>query len=341
METTSEAEIQVLIALVELARPKETPNNNFYTFYPKTLDEAATYFRRFRTDWAAAFESLSDQGLVIREGGDYRLTEAGLIQAERLRDARPPIFYWYEEFYTEAPRSPAFAQHCERLYGKALCQDGFSDMTQIDTLMRAAEIGPGRRALDLGCGTGQIAEYIADETGAAVVGMDYSPAAIAEAQRRTPSKRDRLSFHIGNLDRLDFAPASFDTLIAIDTLYMPNDLDRTLAQMRALLKPGGRMAIYYSNMIWGDSAARESLRADQTPLGLALGRAGWTYQTWDFSADMHRLMQRKHQIAASLREAFAAEGRSFLCDHLLAESSDSMAPYDPDTAMLCRYLYLV
>jgi hypothetical protein len=52
-------------------------------------------------------------------------------------------------------------------------------------------------------------------------------------------------------------------------------------------------------------------------------------------------MQRKHQIAASLREEFAAEGRAFLCDHLLTESWEDTAPYDPDTRTASRYLYLV
>lgn len=341
MNPFSEAEIQVLIALIELAQPKETPNNNFYTFYPKTVEEAAAYFRKFRTDWTAAYDRLAARGLLVRAGADYRLTGAGRLQAQQVRDARPPIYYWYEEFYSEAPHSPAFSKYCELVFGKALCQEGFSDMAQVDTLLRVAEIGPRRRVLDLGCGPGLIAEYLSDTTGAPVSGMDYSPAAVAEAQARTASKRDRLAFSVGNLDRLEFPPASFDVLVSIDTLYMPNDLDHTLAQMRAILAPGGRMAIFYSNMLWGESADRETLHADHTPLGLALRRAGLAYETWDFSAEMVRLMQRKHQVAASLRAEFAAEGRSFLCDHLLNESDSGTAPYDPETSTMSRYLYLV
>ena len=58
MEVLTEPEIQLLIALLELTFPVETPNNNFYRFYPKTLEDAATYFRKFRADWSAAYESL-------------------------------------------------------------------------------------------------------------------------------------------------------------------------------------------------------------------------------------------------------------------------------------------
>jgi SAM-dependent methyltransferase len=167
----SEAETQVLIALIELASPKETPNNNFYTFYPKTLDEAASYFRKFRVDWTPAYESLLAKGLLTQKGPDYALTEAGRVEAERLRAARPPIWYWYEEFYDAAPDSPAYAHYCERVYGGALCQANFSDMAQLETLIQAAHIGKQSQVLDLGCGVGMIAEYITDVTGAQVTGM--------------------------------------------------------------------------------------------------------------------------------------------------------------------------
>ena len=340
MDSFSEAEIQALIALLELAQPKETPNNNFYTFYPKTLEEAAAYFRKYRVDWTAACADLVAQGLLVQAGSLYHLTEAGCAQAEQIRAARPPNWYWYKDLFNEAPRSPAFARFCEVLYGKYLCQAGFSDMAQLDAMLHALDLGEHSRALDLGCGIGMVAEYFSDVTGAHVSGMDYIPDAIAQAQERTAAKRRRLSFHVGNLDNLPFPPASFDVLISIDTLYMPNDLDDTLAQMRGLLTPGGRMAIFYTHMLWEPGSSRESLQADKTPLGEALGQAGLAFHTQDFTAETYGLMQRKRQIAEAMRADFAAEGRSFLYDHLVAESEGNPAPFDPQTSNMSRYLYV-
>jgi SAM-dependent methyltransferase len=342
MDSFSEAEIQVLIALLELAQPKETPNNNFYTFYPKTLEEAATYFRKYRVDWTEAYASLVAKGLLVQADALYHLTEAGRAQAEQIRDARPPIWYWYKEFYAEAPRSPTFARFCEALYGKYLCQAGFSDMAQLEAMLHALDLGEHSRALDLGCGIGLVAEYFSDVSGAHFSGMDYIPDAIAQAQERTASKRRRLSFHVGNLDTLPFPPGSFDALISIDTLYMPNDLDGTLAQMRGLLTPGGRMAVFYGYALWEDpSHSRENLQANKTPLGRALGRAGLAFHTRDFTAETYGLLQRKRQIAEAVRVDFAGEGRSFLYDHLVAESESSPAPFDPQTSTMSRYLYVV
>jgi ubiquinone/menaquinone biosynthesis C-methylase UbiE len=341
MDSFSEAEIQALIALLELAHPKETSNNNFYTFYPKTLEEAATYFRKYRVDWTDAYASLVAKGLLVQAGSLYQLTEAGCAQAEQIRDARPPNWYWYKDLFDEAPRSPAFARFCETLYGKYLCQAGFSDMAQLDAMLHALDLGEHSRALDLGCGIGMVTEYFSDVSGAHFSGMDYIPDAIAQAQARTAAKRRRLSFHVGNLDDLPFPPGSFDALISIDTLYMPNDLDSTLVQMRGLLTPGGRMAIFYTHMVWEPDSPRESLQADKTPLGQALGQAGLAFHTQDFSAATYGLMQRKRQLAEAMRADFAAEGRSFLCDHLVAESEGNPAPFDPQTSNMSRYLYVV
>ena len=347
MPDYTEAEIQLLIALVELAQPIETPNNTHYRFYPKTPDEAATYFRGLRVDWTPAVASLAGRGLVAADG--WTLTPAGMAAATAWRAARPPIFYWYQEVYADAPRSPAYAKFCAALYGKPLCQTNFSDMAQIDALLAATRLGPMSRALDLGCGVGMLAEHLSDVTGAHVTGLDYSPVAIAEAQRRTVAKRDRLDFRVGNLDDLPFAPGSFDTLISIDTLYMPNDLDATLAQMAALLTPGGQMAIFYMHMLWGLAPApkghppdpRATLCAEHTPLGEALTRAGLRYTTQDFSAATYAHMQRKYRLGLAMQAEFAAEGRPWLADYILAECERSDTPFDPATATMSRYLYHV
>jgi len=334
MHSLSEAEIQVLIALIELARPVETPNNNFYRFQPQTLAEAAAYFKGFRADWSEAYDDLALRGLLEPGVGGWALTGAGLKTAVEMRRARPPIYYWYREYYTTAPLSPAYRRFCEELYGRYLCQANFSDMDQLARLAETLDLRPTERALDLGCGIGLIAEYLSDSSGAAFTGIDYCPDAVAQALERTVSKRARLDFAVQNLDTLDFPDGSFDALIAIDTLYMPNDLDATLRKMAALLKPGGRMGIFYSTAVW-------DVDGERTPLGEALTRVGLAFTTQDFSRETHDHLQRKHQIGVALRPAFEAEGRLGLYDYILAESDGGDAPFDPLTCAITRYLYRV
>jgi hypothetical protein len=60
---------------------KETPNNNHYRFYPKTIEDAETYFRGFLIDWRQACPGLEKMGLVVPVHGSYTLTAEGLQAA--------------------------------------------------------------------------------------------------------------------------------------------------------------------------------------------------------------------------------------------------------------------
>ena len=341
MDALNEAEIQVLIALIELSQPIETPNNNFYRFHPQTIEEAATYFKGFRVDWSEAYDDLAARGLLEPGTAGWALTPAGQAAATELRQARPPIYYWYRAYYTSAPHSTAYRRFCAELYGRFLCQTNFSDMDQLDRLAEILNLRPDERALDLGCGIGLIAEYLSEGSGPAFTGIDYCPDAVAQALERTAAKRGRLDFAVQNLDTLAFPNGSFDALIAIDTLYMPNDLDATLRKMAALLKPGGRMGIFYSTAIWDVGGERARLQPERTPLGEALTRVGLPFRAWDFSRETHQHLQRKHQIGKALRPAFEAEGQLGLYDYILAESDSGDAPFDPQTCAITRYLYRV
>lgn len=343
--TVSEAERQLLIALIELTEPLETPNNTHYTFHPKTLEQAAAYFLHLRVDWQPAVESLPARGLITNDGGELGLTRAGAAVARQERLDHPPIWYWYREFYTLTDSSPAYSRFCAELYGRDLCQTDFSDMEQIDFLIETANLAQGAyahhpaRVLDLGCGSGKFAEYLSDCTGAQVWGVDYTPEAIEQALARTTDKRERLDFRVGNLDHLDFPPGAFDLLVSIDTLYMPNDLTATLRTMRRLLAPRGRMLIFYISMLFDPSQPRETLLPDRTPLAQALDQVGMSYTTWDFSEKTFHLMRRKRRLAESMRAEFEAEGTQFLYNHLITESDGSTHVYDPRTATISRYLY--
>jgi SAM-dependent methyltransferase len=336
--TLTEAEIQVLIAMIELEEPKETPNNNFYRFHPANLEQAARYFRKYREDWTDAYRTLAAKRMLSLDGADPRLTRTGRMAATHWRDERPPIWYWYKEFYLDAPASRTYREFCERLYGRYLCQQGFSDMGQIDRMLRCAGLSPAHRILELGCGTGMLAEYLSDTLGASVHGIDYAPDAITQAQERTASKRDRLSFAVGNMDSLEGDPQSFDAVLSVDSLYMPRSLSHTLARLRDLLAPGGQVLAFYLHF-HPAAGPGDSRPADRTPLAQALRQAGFGFSAVDFSRETYELMQRKRALAEELREEFAAEGRSYLYEHLAAESVDPEVPYDPGVAGQSRFLY--
>ncbi len=338
----SEAERQVLIAHIELEEPFETPNNTHYSLNPKTLEEAGAYFLDLREDWSTAVSRLIQDG-YLSEGtaGGYELTSSGKEAAYRERLEHPPIWYWYRKFFPMAARSRVYSQFCERLYGEDLCQAGFSDKSQVDFLIQQSGLKPGMRALDLGCGTGHVAEYLSERTGAKVTGIDYIPEAIQLALERTLEKRNTLDFRLGNLDHLDRMPGPFDVLVSIDTLYMPNDLPDVLTKMGRLLAPRGTILAFYSEMVFDSAQPRDCLRPEGTGLAKALATTGLGYQAYDFSQAAFLLMQKKNRLAREMRDQFEAEGTLFLYDFLIAESDAGETAYDPGTATAARYFYRI
>ncbi|MBE9556977.1 MAG: class I SAM-dependent methyltransferase [Proteobacteria bacterium] len=92
-------------------------------------------------------------------------------------------------------------------------------MDGIGDLLARLDLQAGDRVLDIGCGGGVISQYISDQTGANVTGLDYAASAIALATERTAAKGSRLTFVEGDISALDYPAHSFDAVVSLDTLY--------------------------------------------------------------------------------------------------------------------------
>jgi SAM-dependent methyltransferase len=96
-----------------------------------------------------------------------------------------------------------------------------------------AEVAP-ERLLEVGPGPGELAERLARELGATVVAIDSSERMVELARSRGVDAR------LGDVQALDLASESFDCGVAAWMLYHVPDLDRALAEIARVLRPGGR-----------------------------------------------------------------------------------------------------
>jgi SAM-dependent methyltransferase len=114
------------------------------------------------------------------------------------------------------------------------------------TFANRTGLGPaelaGRLVLDAGCGMGRYARVAADSTARLVVGMDLSLA--VSAARDLTSGRPNVSIVRGDLLRLPFAPGTFDLIYSLGVLDHTPDPRAAFLGLAALLKPGGRIAIW-------------------------------------------------------------------------------------------------
>jgi SAM-dependent methyltransferase len=111
----------------------------------------------------------------------------------------------------------------------------------VQTLITAIREGlpDGGRVVELGFGSGWLLEELLDRLPRARLhALDMAPAFIADAASRFGT---RVRLVRGDIERLPFAPASFDVITTNWTLYFMRDLAQALAGMRRCLRPGGRL----------------------------------------------------------------------------------------------------
>lgn len=105
-----------------------------------------------------------------------------------------------------------------------------------------AQIKPkdGMRAIDLGCGTGELTAMLAERlTDAMVEGIDSSPAMLKQA---APRETDRVRFRLQEIADLDDASA-YDLVFSNAALQWVPDNEALVGRILATLPPGGQIAV--------------------------------------------------------------------------------------------------
>ncbi len=137
----------------------------------------------------------------------------------------------------------------------------------------AAHIGSvqaGERALDVGCGVGGTALWLAEHCGTRSVGLNLMEFQLRLARGYATRKNPPLSvaFAAGDFMHPPFAAASFDVIIAIESFDHAPDKRAFVRAMSSLLRPNGRLIL-----VDGFRAARAFTAAENRDYARFL--AGW------------------------------------------------------------------
>lgn len=146
----------------------------------------------------------------------------------------------------------------------------------VSRLAEAGGLSPGKRLLDLGCGTGRWTILLVERTGCEAVGVDKSRQMLAKARPKDPA--GRIKWLVGNVNAPPVPPGSFDCALMS---LMLHHLDQPLVAFRAAfaaLRRGGALLIRQGTLeqITDDVAHRffpEALTVDRkrTPLRAEVG----------------------------------------------------------------------
>ena len=133
-------------------------------------------------------------------------------------------------------------------------------LQMVRTLIKEAELRPGEAVLEIGCGTGVLARWLARRTAGHnhITGVDINPYLLREAKAlaRQEGLEGVIEFRDGDAQALPFADTSFAVTMSV-TVIEETDADGMLAEMVRVTKPGGRVAVISRAL---DMAAPMNLR---------------------------------------------------------------------------------
>lgn len=143
------------------------------------------------------------------------------------------------------------------LAGKDVSHLSVKDLAPVDefhiggrlaTIELANQLGlrPGMRLLDIGCGVGGAARYMADELGCEVTGIDLSSeyASVANLLAERTNLSDRVRYQQGSALDMPFSNGSFDGAYMCHVGMNIEDKAGLFREVRRVLRPSGVFGIY-------------------------------------------------------------------------------------------------
>jgi len=136
-------------------------------------------------------------------------------------------------------------------------QDHFGGLAATDALALHGKINELTHVLDLCCGLGGPARYLAHHYGCQVTGVDMNTDRLDGAVRLTERTKlqDRVVFHHANALQTGLADETFDVIVSQEAFCHIPDKKTLITECVRLLKPGGR--IVYTDIVARNTMTNE------------------------------------------------------------------------------------
>jgi len=210
----------------------------------------------------------------------------------------------FDAVYRALPQGQTWRRIGREVYGSDYPEeaDPFSTVTLTDLRRIAFElaVGPGQVIADIACGQGGPGLWIARETGAALVGIDISPVAAAQATERAQAfgLSERARFLVGTAEKTGVDTASVAGVMSIDAFWLFPDKPAAAAEAARMLEPGGRFTL----TTWECSITPPGWQPQLADHHDLLQNAGFVVEVYEETPDWER---RQRAFTASILAARA------------------------------------
>lgn len=221
-------------------------------------------------------------------------------------------FFWWEKF---------FDSNWKRLGFDSIAREETSKET--DFLVKALELKPQDKVLDMACGVGRHSLELARRGFKHVTGLDFTQAYVKEAILKASQEKLEVEFVQGDMKDLPFADESLDAVYNFYTSFGyfegERDNEKVIKEASRVLKPAGRFLLDVVNRDWvvrnfqtrGWSEYNGEYLLEEREFDLATSRnnCNWTYFTKD-GTTKHELSLRMYSLH-ELVAMFARAGLEF------------------------------
>ncbi len=115
-----------------------------------------------------------------------------------------------------------------------------------EKMVAKLSLGADQRVLDIGCGIGGAARYIATQTGCKVAGIDLTPEYIEVARKLSEltGLADKTTFETGSALAMPFEDGAFDAAVTFHVAMNIEDREALYGEIARVLKPGAAFGLY-------------------------------------------------------------------------------------------------
>jgi SAM-dependent methyltransferase len=151
------------------------------------------------------------------------------------------------------------------------------DPAVVDEVLDVAGLGPADRAVDLGCGPGELLVRLAERSGCGGLGVDLASAQIEEARRRAAARAPQAGLEFEAVDAGEIE-GQFALAACVGSTHALGGLDAALQRLAALTRAGGHVLV--GDGFWAGPPSDAYLEAlggatrDELPEFAGLVRAG-------------------------------------------------------------------
>jgi sarcosine/dimethylglycine N-methyltransferase len=169
-------------------------------------------------------------------------------------------------------------------------------------MAEAASLAPGKRVIEVACGFGSTARYLAHHHGVSVMATNIAEVQLEIGRAITAAEglTDKVEFAFGDYHELGFAEASFDCWWCQEALLYAVDRRRVMIEAARVVRPGGR--IVFSDLLLArtmDPAERARLTAELKATDI------WWFSDWDrLLAEMQLEVVERHDWSAHTPATF-------------------------------------